>query len=75
VDDRRIDRRIVETVTAYQRVPDIPDAIKVEVDADSRPGRFLLAGSTRFDALPRVGSTSWRSSRSPKVSSPASART
>jgi len=40
-------------IDEYQRVPDILDAIKVEVDADFRPGRFLLAGSTRFDALPR----------------------
>lgn len=40
-------------IDEYQRVPEILDAIKVEVDADFRPGRFLLAGSTRFDALPR----------------------
>lgn len=41
-------------IDEYQRVPDILDAIKVEVDADYRPGRFLLTGSTRFDALPRT---------------------
>jgi uncharacterized protein len=40
-------------IDEYQRVPDILDAIKAEVDADYRPGRFLLTGSTRFDALPR----------------------
>jgi uncharacterized protein len=44
-------------VDEYQRVPDILDAIKVEVDADYRPGRFLLTGSTRFDVLPRSSQT------------------
>jgi predicted AAA+ superfamily ATPase len=44
-------------VDEYQRVPDILDAIKAEVDADYRPGRFLLTGSTRFDVLPRSSQT------------------
>ncbi len=44
-------------IDEYQRVPEILDAIKVEVDTDFRPGRFLLAGSTRFDALPRSTQT------------------
>lgn len=39
-------------IDEYQRVPGLLDAIKVEVDRGYRPGRFVLAGSTRFDALP-----------------------
>ena len=44
----------VVCVDEFQRVPDILDAIKVELDDDLRWGRFLLTGSTRFDALPRA---------------------
>lgn len=44
-------------IDEYQRVPEILDAIKAEVDADYRPGRFVLAGSTRVDALPRSTQT------------------
>jgi predicted AAA+ superfamily ATPase len=40
-------------IDEYQRLPEILDVIKAEVDADFRPGRFVLTGSTRFDALPR----------------------
>ena len=32
-------------VDEYQRVPEVLSALKVEVDRDSTPGRFLLAGS------------------------------
>lgn len=39
-------------IDEYQRVPDVLDAIKADVDANYQPGRFLLTGSTRFDALP-----------------------
>ena len=40
-------------IDEYQRLPDILDVIKAEVDAEFRPGKFVLTGSTRFDALPR----------------------
>ncbi len=36
----------------YQHVPEVLDAIKAELNRDLRPGRFILAGSTRFDSLP-----------------------
>ena len=41
----------------YQRVPDVLDAIKAELNVRSGPGRFVLTGSTRFDALPRAAQT------------------
>lgn len=37
-----------------QRVPELLLAIKAEVDADRRPGRFLLTGSTRLLGAPRL---------------------
>lgn len=36
----------------YQKLPLVLDAIKAELNRSGRPGRFVLAGSTRFDALP-----------------------
>lgn len=39
-------------IDEYQHVPAILDAIKAELNRDLRPGRFLLTGSTRYDALP-----------------------
>lgn len=39
-------------VDEYQHVPEILDAIKAELNVDGRPGRFLMTGSTRHDALP-----------------------
>jgi len=39
-------------IDEYQHVPTILDAIKAELNRDLRPGRFLLTGSTRYDALP-----------------------
>lgn len=39
-------------VDEYQHVTEILDAIKAELNRDLRPGRFVLAGSTRHDALP-----------------------
>src|SRR5674476_311385 len=38
----------------YQKAPLILDAIKARLNHPSTPGTFLLAGSTRFDALPEV---------------------
>ena len=39
-------------VDEYQKAPIILDAIKAELNQDSRPGRFVLTGSTRHDSLP-----------------------
>ena len=39
-------------IDEYQRYPELLDIIKVEVDAEFRPGKFVLTGSTSFDALP-----------------------
>jgi predicted AAA+ superfamily ATPase len=48
---RGLDMAIVDEV---QRAPDLLRAIKTSVDADRRPGRFLLTGSANVLALPRV---------------------
>lgn len=42
------------TLDEVQRVPEIFRAIKLAVDRDRRPGRFLLTGSTNVLALPRA---------------------
>lgn len=39
-------------IDEFQHVPAVLDAIKAELNRDLRPGRFLLTGSTRYDALP-----------------------
>lgn len=41
-------------VDEYQHVPTILDAIKAELNRDARPGRFVLTGSARHEALPRA---------------------
>jgi predicted AAA+ superfamily ATPase len=41
-------------VDEYQHAPEVLDAIKAELNRDGSPGRFLLTGSTRHDALPRA---------------------
>jgi len=41
-------------VDEVQKVPDLLSAIKVAVDRDRRPGRFLLTGSAHVLVLPRV---------------------
>jgi predicted AAA+ superfamily ATPase len=38
-----------------QRVPELLRAIKLSVDRDRRPGRFLLTGSANLLLLPRLG--------------------
>ena len=48
---RGFDRAVIDEV---QRVPELILAIKVAVDADPRPGRFLLTGSADLMTLPRV---------------------
>lgn len=39
-------------VDEYQHVPELLGAIKSELNRGLRPGRFVLAGSTRSDAVP-----------------------
>ena len=41
-------------IDEFQHVPEVLDAIKAELNRGLRPGRFVLTGSTRFDALPRA---------------------
>ena len=48
---RGLDRVIIDEV---QRVPDLLRAIKLLVDEDRRPGRFLLTGSANVLALPQL---------------------
>ena len=48
---RGLDRAVIDEV---QRAPDLLLAIKTAVDADPRPGRFLLTGSANLMTVPRV---------------------
>lgn len=42
-------------IDEYQHVPELLDAIKAELNRELRPGRFVLAGSTRYSTLPQAG--------------------
>jgi uncharacterized protein len=42
-------------IDEYQHVPDLLTAIKAELNQDLSPGRFVLAGSTRYTTLPEAG--------------------
>jgi len=48
---RRIDRAVIDEV---QHAPELLRAIKLSVDQDRRPGRFLLTGSANLLAVPQV---------------------
>ena len=48
---QRLDTVVIDEV---QRVPELLLAIKLSVDMDRRPGRFLITGSADVMALPRV---------------------
>jgi predicted AAA+ superfamily ATPase len=41
-------------IDEFQRVPDLLAAIKSELNRDRRPGRFVLAGSARHEAVPEL---------------------
>lgn len=41
-------------IDEFQHVPEILDAIKAELNADTRPGRYVLTGSTRYSILPQA---------------------
>lgn len=49
---RALDGAVIDEI---QRAPQLLLAIKQSVDADTRPGRFLLTGSANVMALPKVG--------------------
>lgn len=42
------------TIDEVQRVPELCRAIKLSVDSDPRPGRFLLTGSADIMAIPAI---------------------
>ena len=48
---RRLDRAVIDEI---QRVPELLRAIKLAVDQDRRPGRFILTGSANILALPQI---------------------
>ena len=48
---RGLDRAVIDEV---QRAPALMLAIKESVDADDRPGRFLLTGSTNLATVPAI---------------------
>lgn len=41
-------------IDEYQHVPLVLDAIKAELNRNGAPGRFVITGSTRHDALPQA---------------------
>jgi uncharacterized protein len=41
-------------IDEYQRVPEVLQAIKAELNRQHTPGRYVLTGSTRFESLPRT---------------------
>ncbi|MDP3652725.1 MAG: ATP-binding protein [Rhodoferax sp.] len=48
---RKLDRAIIDEV---QRAPQLMLALKLVIDQDRRPGRFLLTGSANLLALPQI---------------------
>ena len=48
---RQIDRAVIDEV---QRAPQLLLALKMSIDQDRRPGRFLLTGSANILALPQI---------------------
>src|SRR5580693_4823779 len=41
-------------IDEYQHVPELLEAIKAQLNQDLRPGRYVLAGSTRYATLPEA---------------------
>jgi predicted AAA+ superfamily ATPase len=41
-------------IDEYQHVPVVLDAIKAQLNRELRPGRFVITGSTSYEALPTV---------------------
>jgi predicted AAA+ superfamily ATPase len=48
---RRIDRAVIDEI---QRAPELLLALKLSIDNDRRPGRFLLTGSANVMSLPTI---------------------
>jgi uncharacterized protein len=48
---QRLDHAIIDEI---QRAPDLTLALKLSVDMDQRPGRFIITGSADFIAMPRA---------------------
>lgn len=48
---RQVDRAIIDEV---QRAPQLLLALKLSIDQDRRPGRFLLTGSAKLLSLPSI---------------------
>lgn len=48
---RQLDRAIIDEI---QRAPQLMLALKLVIDQDRRPGRFLLTGSANLMALPQI---------------------
>jgi len=48
----RIDKAIIDEI---QRAPELLRAIKLSIDKNRQPGRFLLTGSANLLALPQIG--------------------
>jgi uncharacterized protein len=49
---RFVESREPVLIDEYQHVPELLDAIKAQLNRDLRPGRYVLAGSTRYAAIP-----------------------
>jgi predicted AAA+ superfamily ATPase len=49
-----VDRPTPVCIDEYQHAPLVLDAIKAELNRDGRPGRYILTGSARHEALPAV---------------------
>src|SRR5258708_37160385 len=41
-------------IDEFQHVPTLLDAVKAELNRSTVPGRYVLTGSTRYEALPRA---------------------
>ena len=44
-------------IDEYQHVPEVLDAIKAELNRDTRPGRYVITGSTNYLTLPLTART------------------
>jgi predicted AAA+ superfamily ATPase len=51
---RFIESESTVLIDEYQHVPELLDAIKSQLNRDLRPGRYVLAGSTRYATLPEA---------------------
>ncbi len=51
---RFIESDRIVLIDEYQYVPELLDAIKAQLNRDLRPGRYVLAGSTRYATVPEA---------------------